>query len=155
MFLDAYVDPNKDAINKKEAIKIFSSKGIDVVDFEISQLGKEGKVYYKDISISFVDSQQITIRISDKKITKCLIQSKDIPLKDRSDYNAALNEIADYLNNNRSLYQKKLKVLKVKNDLEPMNISDNKLEKILEDKVSEMENTLNEINQDLLKYSQS
>ena len=80
-----------------------------------SQIKRTAGVSYREVSMTFADSQIVTLRIKKTgDIFTVLLNKKAIPIKNQDDQTKGLKEIADAVIKNQSAFQRKLARIAVK-----------------------------------------
>lgn len=98
------------------ALRYFSRAGANVVQQDVSATTKRtAGVSYREMTLTFADSQQVTLRIKQTgDIFQVLLNGKVMPLKNQDDHVAAIAEIVQAMDAGRSKYQKKLAAAQAK-----------------------------------------
>ncbi|MGL4735691.1 MAG: hypothetical protein ACRCWB_11560 [Enterovibrio sp.] len=98
-------DPSLKTIQKE-----FKRYGSEVAQIDVaSTVKKSSGIEYREISMTFVDSQTVTLRIkSSGDIFQVLINGKVKPIVAQSDHTAAIKEIVNAVQSGSAAFQKKL-----------------------------------------------
>ena len=97
----------------KDITKIFTKAGDGVVpedaqaqSSEFTKAKTENGKKYRELSISFLDNQTVTLRFNETgDIYKVKINGKETPITNQDDHKAAITEIISKLNAGRKKYQ--------------------------------------------------
>ncbi|MBL8473821.1 MAG: hypothetical protein JNM98_18670 [Rhodocyclaceae bacterium] len=100
----------------KQAARYFSRAGANVVQQDVSAAVKRSSgVSYREMSLTFADSQQVVLRIkSSGDIFQVLLNGKVMPIKNQDDHAKAIAEIAQAMDAGRSKFQKLLAAAQAK-----------------------------------------
>ena len=100
----------------KQAIRYFSRAGANVVQQDIpSALKRSSGVTYREMALTFADSQTVVLRIKQSgDIFQVLLNGKVLPIKNQDDHIKAIAEIAQAMDAGRSKFQKILAAARVK-----------------------------------------
>lgn len=100
----------------KKAISYFARAGANVVQQDIpSAVKRAAGVTYREMVLTFADSQQVILRIKQTgDIYQVLLNGKAIPLKTQDDHVKAIAEIVQAMDAGRSSFQKMLANAKVR-----------------------------------------
>ena len=100
----------------KQAIRYFSRAGANVVQQDIpSALKRSSGVTYREMALTFADSQTVVLRIKQSgDIFQVLLNGKVLPIKNQDDHVKAIAEIVQAMDAGRSKFQKILAAAKVK-----------------------------------------
>jgi predicted Rdx family selenoprotein len=100
----------------KAAEKAFARTGADVASVSVDpKVKRAAGVKYKEMLITFSDSQMVTLRIKDTgDVFQVLVNGKVVPIRNQDDHPKAVAEIAGMLEAGRSAFQAKLAKAKVK-----------------------------------------
>ncbi|THA04367.1 hypothetical protein [Rodentibacter pneumotropicus] len=98
----------------KDVIKIFTKAAITVASSDLSAIKRTSGISYKELSLTFADSQQVIFQIKQTgDIFKVKINGKEMPIKNQQNIDAAIQEIITKLDKGRLDFQKKLARTKV------------------------------------------
>jgi hypothetical protein len=94
----------------QKVIKLFKKSDANVAQIDINPtIKKTSGIAYREMSLTFVDSQVVVMRIKETgDIYQVLINRKEIPIKNQSDQDKAVIEIAQAMNRGRAAFQKKM-----------------------------------------------
>jgi hypothetical protein len=94
----------------------FKRAGAEVIQTDINpSLKRASGVTYKELSVSFADSQTVVFRIKQTgDIFQALVNGKVLPIKNQDDHVKAIAEIVDALESGRTKFQKMLARLKTR-----------------------------------------
>ena len=94
----------------QKVIKLFKKSDSNVAQIDINPtIKKTSGIAYREMSLTFVDSQVVVMRIKETgDIYQVLINRKEIPIKNQSDQDKAVTEIAQAMNRGRAAFQKKM-----------------------------------------------
>ena len=100
----------------KQAIRYFSRAGANVVQQDIpSALKRSSGVTYREMALTFADSQTVVLRIKQSgDIFQVLLNGKVLPIKNQDDHVKAIAEIVQAMDAGRSKFQKILAAARVK-----------------------------------------
>lgn len=100
----------------KQVVRYFARAGANVVQQDIpSAVKRSSGVTYREMDLTFADSQQVTLRIKQTgDIFQVLLNGKALPIKDQDDHVKAIAEIVHAMDSGRSRYQKLLAAAKVR-----------------------------------------
>lgn len=100
----------------KQAIRYFSRAGANVVQQDIpSALKRSSGVTYREMALTFADSQTVVLRIKQSgDIFQVLLNGKVLPIKNQDDHVKAIAEVVQAMDAGRSKFQKILAAAKVK-----------------------------------------
>lgn len=100
----------------KQAMRYFSRAGAHVVQQDVSASTKRtAGVSYREMMLTFADSQQVTLRIKQTgDIYQVLLNGKVVAMKNQDDHVKAIAEIVQMMDAGRSKYQKKLAAAQAK-----------------------------------------
>ncbi len=94
------------------------------------QIKRTAGVSYREVSMTFADSQIVTLRIKKTgDIFTVLLNKKAIPIKNQDDQTKGLKEIADAVIKNQSAFQRKLARVAVKVPTKGMHSTTSVVEK--------------------------
>ena len=98
----------------KDVIKLFTRGGATVAESELSAIKRTSGISYKELTLTFADSQQVIFQIKQTgDIFKVKINGKEMPVKNQQNIEAAIQEILSRLEKGRIDFQKKLARTKV------------------------------------------
>ncbi|GAB4059176.1 hypothetical protein [Uliginosibacterium sediminicola] len=99
----------------KLAAKFFAKAGAAVVAQDVSStIKKTSGVAYREMTLTFADSQVVVLRIKETgDIFQALLNGKPFPIKNQDDHEEAFAELAGAMAKGRAAYQKKLAAAKV------------------------------------------
>lgn len=100
----------------KEVIKYFSRAGANVVQQDINTSVKRSSgVSYREMSLTFADSQQVALRIKQTgDIYQVTLNGKILPIKNQDDHVKAIAEIVAAMDSSRTKFQKLMAASKIK-----------------------------------------
>ena len=100
----------------KQALKYFSRAGANVVQSDVdSSTKRTAGVSYRQMTLTFADSQKITLRIKQSgDIFQVLLNDKAMPIKSQSDHIKAIAEMVRAMDSGRAKFQKALAAASVK-----------------------------------------
>lgn len=95
---------------------LFSRAGAPVVEVVCDGKTKRtASTSYREVALSFADSQQLTLRIkATGDVYQVLLNGKPIPVKEQDDPDKAVGELAGLLDGNRKKFQKRMAALTMK-----------------------------------------
>ena len=96
--------------------KQFEKLNLTVTAVDVpQQIKRTAGVSYREVSMTFADSQIVTLRIKKTgDIFTVLLNKKAIPIKNQDDQTKGLKEIADAVTKNQSAFQRKLARIAIK-----------------------------------------
>ncbi|MGL5948130.1 MAG: hypothetical protein ACRCYV_03590 [Aeromonas sp.] len=99
----------------KEVAKQFKQGGAQVVQAEVMpSIKRTSGMAFREIVLTFADSQLITLRIKESgDIFQALINKKLVPLRAQTDHAAAIKELIALLNRGRAAFQRQQAKAKV------------------------------------------
>ena len=99
----------------KEAVKQFKKAGATVAQVDVgSSIKKTSGFAYRELFLTFTDSQIITMRIKESgDIYQVLLNRKMIPIRNQDDHQKAVKEMADVMARGRAAFQKRQAIKKV------------------------------------------
>lgn len=94
----------------KKVMQYFSRAGANVVSQDVStQIKRSSGISYREMSLTFADSQSVTFRIKQSgDIYQVVLNGKVTPIKSQDDHVAAVAEIVAMMDSGRSKFQAKL-----------------------------------------------
>lgn len=94
----------------KEVARHFKKAGANVVQAEVNPaIRRTSGIAYREIHLSFTDSQIVTLRIKETgDIYQVLLNKKVVPIRDQDDHSAAIKEVAKLMERGRAAFQRKL-----------------------------------------------
>lgn len=94
----------------KQAARYFSRAGANVVQQDVPTAVKRSSgITYREMSLTFADSQQIVLRIKQSgDIFQVLLNGKVLPIKNQDDHVKAIAEMVQAMDAGRSRFQKLL-----------------------------------------------
>jgi hypothetical protein len=94
----------------RQAARYFSRAGANVVQQDVPTAVKRSSgITYREMSLTFADSQQIVLRIKQSgDIFQVLLNGKVLPIKNQDDHVKAIAEIVQAMDAGRSRFQKLL-----------------------------------------------
>lgn len=94
----------------KELVRTFKKKGAEIVAIDVpDKVKKTSGVAYKELFLTFADSQQVALRISEKNaIFQVMINNRLTPIKNQDDHDKAVIEMIDLMDAGRKAFTKKL-----------------------------------------------
>ena len=100
----------------KQAMRYFSRAGANVVQQDVLPgIKRSSGISYRELALTFADSQQITMRIKQSgDIFQVLLNSKVIPIKNQDDHVSAIAEMVKAMDVGRSKFQKMLAATQVR-----------------------------------------
>jgi len=100
----------------KEVTRLFTRAGAQVIQASVdTTIKRTSNISYRQLHLSFADSQQITLRIKRSgDIFQVLFNKSVIPIRYQDDHEKAIAELVNKLEGNRSAFQKRLARLSVK-----------------------------------------
>ncbi|AJK46247.1 hypothetical protein [Burkholderia plantarii] len=100
----------------KQVVRYFTRAGATVVQQDIvSGLKRTSGVTYREMDLTFADSQRVTFRIKQTgDIFQVLLNGRVLPIKNQDDHVRAIAEIAQMMDAGRSRFQKLLAAAKVR-----------------------------------------
>lgn len=106
---------NKDKATKAVE-KAFTRAGVEVASVRADpKLKRTAGVSYRELLITFGDSQMVTLRIKRTgDIFQVLLNKKIVPITNQDDHTKAVSEIVALMERGRSAFQKKLAKIKPK-----------------------------------------
>lgn len=108
-----------DLSSKDKAVKAlqkqFGKEGVEILKLDVdSKIRRTSNLNYREVTLFFVDSQQVTLRIAQSgDVYQVLVNGKIIPIANQDDHGKAVSEIVAVLNRGRAAYQEKLAKAKV------------------------------------------
>ena len=139
----------------KEAIKYFSRAGANVVQHDAgTSVKRSSGVSYREVLLTFADSQQITLRIkATGDIYQTLLNGKVLPIKNQNDHIKAVSEIVSAMDSGRTKFQKLLAAAKVK--LPPaIKTTAPKMEQVLTEKRNALKTAIAEVRAEIAKFKE-
>lgn len=99
----------------KEAVKQFKKAGASVAQVDVgSSIKKTSGFAYRELFLTFTDSQIITMRIKESgDIYQVLLNKKIVPIRNQDDHAKAIKEMADMMTRGRAAFQKRQAIKKV------------------------------------------
>lgn len=99
----------------KEAVKQFKKAGAAVAQVDVGGNAKKTSGFaYRELFLTFTDSQIITIRIKESgDIYQVLLNKKIVPIRNQDDHTKAIKEMADMMARGRAAFQKRQAIKKV------------------------------------------
>ena len=93
-----------------KAMKYFARAGSPVIAVNASSaIKRTSGVSYREMTLSFGDSQTITLRVKpDGDVFEVLLNKKLVPIKNQDDHIAAVAELVGMMNAGRTKFQQKL-----------------------------------------------
>lgn len=93
----------------KEAVKQFKKVRATVAQVDVgSSIKKTSGIPYRELFLTFTDSQVITMRIKESgDIYQVLLNGKVVPLRNQDDHGLAIKEMADMMGRGRAAFQKR------------------------------------------------
>lgn len=89
--------------------KYFTRAGANIVQSDVGALKRTSGVTYKELSLTFADSQQVILRVKQTgDVYQVLLNGKQVPIRNQDDHPAAITEIAKLMDKGRSAHQKKM-----------------------------------------------
>lgn len=140
----------------KEAIKYFSRANANVVQHDVStQVKRSSGISYREVSLTFADSQQIVLRVkATGDIFQVTLNNKLLPIKNQLDQIKAVAEIVSAMDAGRTKFQKLLAAAKVK--LPPsIKTTAPKLEQVLTEKRDALKTAIAEVMAEIDKYKET
>jgi len=100
----------------KEVTRLFTRAGAQVIKASVdTAIKRTSNISYRQLHLSFADSQQITLRIKRSgDIFQVLFNKSVVPIRYQDDHEKAITELVNKLEGNRSAFQKRLARLNVK-----------------------------------------
>lgn len=100
----------------KEVMKYFSRAGANVVQQDVNTSVKRSSgVSYREMSLTFADSQQVVLRIKQTgDIYQVTLNGKILPIKNQDDHVKAITEIVAAMDSGRTKFQKLMAAAKIK-----------------------------------------
>lgn len=100
----------------KTITSAFKRAGAEVVKVEIApNMKRTAGVSFKELNLSFADSQIVTFRIKETgDIFQVLLNKKAIPIRNQEDHVMAIGEVVTAMESGRRAFQQKLARVKVK-----------------------------------------
>lgn len=97
-------------------MKYFSRAGANVVQQDVNTSVKRSSgISYREMSLTFADSQQIVLRIKQTgDIYQVTLNGKILPIKNQDDHVKAIAEIVAAMDSGRTKFQKLMAAAKVK-----------------------------------------
>lgn len=139
---------------KDKSIKVlekhFKRAGASVVSVDIDpRIKRSSGVSYREISLTFSDSQVVKLRIKRPgDIYQVMLNRKVIPMTNQDDHAKAIGEIAKAMDSGRSAFQKRLAKAKVKLP-KRMTTAAPRMEKQLEEKRDALKEAVEDARQQL------
>lgn len=99
----------------KEAVKQFKKAGATVAQVDVGGNAKKTSGFaYRELFLTFTDSQIITMRIKESgDIYQVLLNKKIVPIRNQDDHTKAIKEMADMMARGRAAFQKRQAIKKV------------------------------------------
>lgn len=99
----------------KEAVKQFKKAGAAVAQVDVGGNAKKTSGFaYRELFLTFTDSQIITMRIKESgDIYQVLLNKKIVPIRNQDDHTKAIKEMADMMARGRAAFQKRQAIKKV------------------------------------------
>jgi hypothetical protein len=99
----------------KEAVKQFKKAGATVAQVDVRGNAKKTSGFaYRELFLTFTDSQIITMRIKESgDIYQVLLNKKIVPIRNQDDHTKAIKEMADMMARGRAAFQKRQAIKKV------------------------------------------
>lgn len=99
----------------KEVIKAFEQHHAPVVQHDVdSKIRRTSNTSYREINLTFADSQTVILRIKQSgDVFQVLVDKKLVPIKNQGDHKLAIIEIVNILNAGRAKWQKKQATINV------------------------------------------
>lgn len=136
----------------KQALKHFSRAGANVVQTDVgSSTKRTAGVSFRELMLTFADSQQVTLRIKQSgDIYQVLLNGKVIPIKNQGDHAKAVAEIVQAMDSGRTKFQKLLAAAQVK---PPAGIrtAAPKMEQVLTEKRDALKGAIAEVRDEIAK----
>ena len=125
--------------------KQFEKLNLTVTAVDVpQQIKRTAGVSYREVSMTFADSQIVTLRIKKTgDIFTVLLNKKAIPIKSQDDQTKGLKEIADAVVKNQSAFQRKLARIAVAVPIKGMRSTVSVVERQAS-KIEEMKSTIEE-----------
>lgn len=100
----------------KTITSAFKRAGAEVVNVEIApRMKRTAGISYKEINLSFADSQIVTFAVKETgDIYQILLNKKAIPIRNQEDHVLAIGEVVKAMESGRRAFQQKLARVKVK-----------------------------------------
>jgi Asp-tRNA(Asn)/Glu-tRNA(Gln) amidotransferase A subunit family amidase len=100
----------------KQVVRYFARAGANVVHMDIPTAIKRSMgITYKEIFLTFADSQQVTMRVKQSgDVFQVRLNGKALPIKHQDDHVQAIAEIAQAMDAGRSRFQKLMARVKVR-----------------------------------------
>lgn len=133
-----------DLTSKDKAIRAieraFTRLGLSVAQVDIPNAVKRtAGVAYKEVSLTFADSQVVTFRVKKTgDIFEVRLNKKTLPIKNQDDQAKAIKEVADAMDKGRSSFQKRLARLQVAPP-KTLRTAAPKMEKVLADRKAQLQ----------------
>lgn len=99
----------------KEVVRSFKKKGSEIVAIDVPGIVKKSSgVAYKEVSLSFADSQIVTLRVSEKNaVFQAVLNGRVVPIKNQDNLEKAVIELIDMMDAGRKAFVKKLEARKM------------------------------------------
>ena len=136
----------------KQALKHFSRAGANVVQADVNPSTKRAAgVSYREMTLTFADSQKITLRIKPSgDIFQVLLNDKAMPIKSQSDHAKAIAEMVQAMESGRAKFQKALAAAAVK--LPPsIRTAAPKMEQVLTEKRDALQGAIAAVREETVK----
>ncbi|MCO7216890.1 hypothetical protein [Halomonas sp. OfavH-34-E] len=144
-----------DELNRKDKAvkqleKHFTRAGAAPVSVEVEpRIKRTSGVSYREVSLTFADSQVVKLRIKKPgDIFQVLLNKKVMPLRHQDDHPKAIGEIVKAMDSGRSAFQKRLAKAKVQLP-KRMKTSAPRMEKRLEEKRDALKEAVEDARQQL------
>jgi len=114
--LFTFADLSAKSAAAKQVVRYFARAGANAVQQDIpSAVKRSSGVTYREMDLTFADSQQVTLRIKQTgDIFQVLLNGKALPIKNQDDHVKAIAEIVQAMDAGRTRFQKLLAAAKVR-----------------------------------------
>lgn len=120
----------------------FARYGATVEDVDISSIKRTAGVTYREVSLIFADSLNVTFRVKKTgDIYEVRINKKALPIKNQDDQEKAIKEIASALDARRRALQRKFAAARVAPP-PTIRMSAKKTEEFLNDKIAKLKDAV-------------
>ncbi|MXS82382.1 hypothetical protein [Nitrosomonas oligotropha] len=137
----------------KQVSRYFAQAGSHVVQQDVSsQVKRSSGVSYREMTLTFADSQKVTMRIKQTgDIYQVLLNGKLLPIKNQDSHADAIAEIVKAMDAGRSKYQKLLAAAKVKLP-DGIRTAAPKMKAVLTEKRDALKSAIAEVRAQIEKY---
>lgn len=134
----------------KKAMQYFTRAGLPVVSQDVdTKIRRTSGISFREMLLTFADSQTVTLRIKQSgDIYQVLVNNKAVPLANQDDHVKAIADIVKLLDAQRTKFQKKMALAKVK--LPPsIRTAAPKLEAALDQKIASLNDAIAAVDEEI------